>query len=258
MPELWFLRRSPGSRDGVVHTSGLRELGVPPEGGALYETALTHRSFAFEQAVEVQHNERLEFLGDAILGAVVTDLIFRSKPDLAEGELARLRASLVNTHALADMARSLELGSHIRLGRGEQASGGENKSSLLADTLEAVIGAVYIERGIDAVREALVPLFEERIIAATATNERYDAKNALQEEVVRTTGSAPQYTLDSSGPDHNKRFVAEVLISGRPFGAGTGRSKKEAEHNAARAALSRLEEEGRPDEEEGRSDARAS
>ena len=258
LPELRPLRRPAGSRDGVVETSGLEALGVPPEGGALYETALTHRSFAFEQTEEVQHNERLEFLGDAILGAVVTDLIFRTKPDLAEGDLARLRASLVNTHALADVARSLGLGAHMRLGRGEQASGGEEKSSLLADTFEAVVGAVYLDRGIDAVRKSLEPIFLEGIERASATNERYDAKNALQEEVVRSTGSAPTYTIDSSGPDHNKRFTAEVLVDGRPFGAGTGRSKKEAEHNAARAALSRIEEEGRPGSEGGTADARAS
>lgn len=223
----------------------------------MYDMALTHRSFAFEQAEAIPHNERLEFLGDAILGAVVTDLIFRMEPDLPEGDLARLRASLVNTHALADVARSLGLGTHIRLGRGEQASGGENKPSLLADTFEAVVGAVYLEQGIDAVRAALDPIFEERIHRATASTERYDAKNALQEEVVRSTGSPPKYSVESSGPDHNKRFIAEVSVSDRPVGAGTGRSKKEAEHNAARAALSYIQEEGWPTDE-GRSDARAS
>jgi ribonuclease III len=258
MPELWLLRRPASDRDGVVTTTGLEALGVPPEGGALYDTALTHRSFAFEQTEAVEHNERLEFLGDAILGAVVTDLIFRTKPELAEGELARLRASLVNTHALADVARALGLGAHMRLGRGEQASGGFEKSSLLADTFEAVIGAVYLDRGIAAVHDALEPIFVERIEEATATKERYDAKNALQEEVVRGTGTAPTYTIESTGPDHNKRFTAEVLVGGHPFGAGTGRSKKEAEHNAARAALSRIEEEGWASAEEAAADARAS
>jgi ribonuclease-3 len=206
----------------------------------------------------VQHNERLEFLGDAVLGLVVTDLIFHMKPDLAEGDLARLRASLVNTHALADVARSLELGPHIRLGRGEEATGGGDKSSLLADTLEAVIGAVYIERGLESVRAALTAIFKPRIEQVTATGERFDAKNALQEIVVRWTGAAPRYSIASSGPDHNKRFVAEVLIGDVMFGAGTGRSKKEAEHNAARAALARIEEDGWPEQGEGRSDARAS
>ena len=225
----------------------------------MYETALTHRSFAFEQAEEVQHNERLEFLGDAILGAVVTDLIFRMQPDLSEGDLARLRASLVNTHALADIARSLELGQHIRLGRGEQASGGDDKASLLADTFEAVVGAVYLERGIDAVREALEPIFRGRVEASAASTERYDAKNALQEEVVRFTGSAPSYRVSSSGPDHNKKFVAEVSVGDQLIGGGTGRSKKEAEHNAARAALSHIQDEGWPEgTAEGRTDARAS
>jgi ribonuclease-3 len=128
----------------------------------------------------------------------------------------------------------------------------------LADTLEAVIGAVYIDRGLDAVRAALTPIFSPRIEQVTATGERFDAKNALQEIVVRWTGAAPHYSIASSGPDHNKRFVAEVLIGDETFGAGTGRSKKEAEHNAARAALSRIEEDGWPERGEGRSDARAS
>jgi ribonuclease-3 len=165
--------------------------------GSIYELALTHRSYAFEAALP-EHNERLEFLGDAILGAIVTDLIFRSYPELAEGEMARLRASVVNTVALADIARSLGLGSHIRLGKGEESSGGRDKSSLLADTFEALVGAVRMGNG------------------------------------------RPSYRVASSGPDHAKSFSARVYVGEQLEGEGAGRSKKEAEQNAARDALVRL------------------
>lgn len=224
-----------------MDVQGLEILGVPPGGGGRFEVALTHRSFAFEQAVPVEHNERLEFLGDAILGAVVTDLIFSSYPDLPEGDMARLRASVVNTHALANIARRLGVGDHLRLGKGEESSGGRNKPSLLADTLEAIIGAVYVERGIDAVCAVLVPLFAEEIRAVLDVGERYDAKTALQEVVVRERGGTPAYRIASTGPDHDKRFVAEVYVGREMYGTGEGRSKKEAEQNAAREALGRMD-----------------
>lgn len=179
---------------------------------------------------------------------MVTDLIFRTYPELTEGEMARLRASVVNTGSLADMARSLGLGAEIRLGRGEEASGGRDKASLLADTFEAVIGAVYVDRGIDAVRTALEPLMIERLNESRSSNERYDAKTALQEVAVRGSGSAPTYRVSASGPDHEKRFVAEVVLDGRTMGSGEGRSKKEAEYNAARRALEEL---GATDQTEG-------
>lgn len=211
--------------------------------GEIYRTALTHRSFAFEQPEPIEHNERLEFLGDAILGAVVTDLIFTSYPSLSEGEMARLRASIVNTHALAEMARELELGNHIRLGKGEESSGGRDKPSLLADTFEALIGAIYLDRGIAHTTEALVPLFEERIRERIEAGGRYDAKTALQEVVVRDRGGFPAYRVASSGPDHDKHFTAHVYVDAELYGVGDGRSKKEAEQNAAREALGRLEDE---------------
>jgi ribonuclease-3 len=228
---------------------------VPEEGGELYRLALTHRSYAYEQPEPVPHNERLEFLGDAILGAVVTDLIYRDHPELSEGEMARLRASVVNTHALAELATEIGLGDHLLLGRGEESSGGRLKPSLLADTLEALIGAVYLERGIDAVRAALEPLFRDRLAASVATGGRYDAKTALQEVAVRTSGDVPSYRVASTGPDHDKRFTAHVYVDDKLFGVGDGRSKKEAEQNAARAALDRL---GPLDGREGGPDARAS
>lgn len=257
MSELRLLRRSSGSGNGV-DTSALEVLGAPPEGGSLYALAVTHRSFAFEQEDETAHNERLEFLGDAILEAVVTDLIYADYPDISEGEMARLRASVVNTRSLAALAREIDLGRHIRLGRGEEVSGGRHKASLLADTLEAVIGAVYLDRGYEVVRAALIGLFRDRLASSHAGEERYDAKTALQEVVVRRSGNAPVYRVASTGPDHDKRFTAEVHIDGRLMGAGAGRSKKEAEYNAAREALGRIAQ--TPDEtgDEEATGARAS
>ncbi len=221
-------------------TAGLAVLGVPEGLGPLYELALTHRSYAFEQSDPIPHNERLEFLGDAILGSVVTDLIFTRYPELAEGEMARLRAAVVNTNALAQQARAVRLGEHIRLGRGEEGSGGREKDSLLANTFEAVVGAVYLDRGIEAVTNALVPLFEQKISDEVEAGQRYDAKTALQEVAVRGTGELPTYRISSSGPDHDKRFSAHVFVDGELCGVGSGRSKKEAEQNAAREALDSL------------------
>ena len=222
--------------------TGLEALGVPAERSPLYELALTHRSFAFETHDQPEHNERLEFLGDAVLGVVVTDLIYKTFPHLPEGDLARMRASVVNTSALADLARSIGLGEHIRLGKGEEATGGRDKDSLLADTFEAVVGAVYLEQGIARVSEILTPIFSAAIDAATSSGEVYDAKTALQEVAVRSVGEIPTYRVASSGPDHDKRFVAHVFVADEPYGTGTGRSKKEAEQHAARAALDIFEE----------------
>ena len=209
----------------------------------MYELALTHRSFAFEQPETIEHNERLEFLGDAILGAVVTDLIYAKFPTLPEGDLARLRASVVNTVALADIARSVGLGEHLRLGKGEESSGGRDKASLLADSFEAVIGAVYLDRGIDVVARVLRPLFDAALDTVVAGGMTFDAKTALQESSVKLHGEVPVYRVASSGPDHEKRFTAHVFIAGDAFGSGSGRSKKEAEQHAAREALDRIEEE---------------
>jgi len=222
--------------------ASLEALGVPTERGPVYDLALTHRSFAFEQPEVIDHNERLEFLGDAILGAVVTDLIYGKFPDLAEGDLARLRASVVNTSALAEIARSVGLGEHLKLGKGEEASGGRDKASLLADSFEAVVGAVYLDRGVDAVAEVLRPLFDRVLDEVVAGGMTFDAKTALQEAAVKAHGEVPVYRVASSGPDHEKRFTAHVFIAGDSFGSGSGRSKKEAEQHAAREALDRIEE----------------
>jgi ribonuclease III len=217
-------------------------LGLPPEPGSIYELALTHRSYAFENLAtdRVGHNERLEFLGDAILGAVVTDLIYRTYPTLAEGDMARLRASVVNTGALAELARALGLGDHIRLGKGEEASGGRAKASLLADTFEALVGAAYLDRGNDAVSDFLVPLFAAKLSIVMAAGGGHDPKTALQELVVRRHSARPSYRVASSGPDHDKRFSAQVFVADELLGTGSGRSKKEAEQGAAREALGRI------------------
>lgn len=205
---------------------------------------MTHRSFAFESGGAIEHNERLEFLGDAVLGVVVTDLIFRRFPELAEGDMARLRAAVVNSAALAELARSVGLGEHILLGKGEEASGGRDKPSLLADTFEAVIGAVHMDKGISEVTRILTPLLDDAIDRAISSDVIYDAKTTLQEVAVRVSGEVPAYRVAASGPDHDKRFVAHVYVGGEPSGTGTGRSKKEAEQHAARAALDRLDERG--------------
>ncbi len=213
---------------------------MPSERGGTFDLALTHRSFAFEQPEPVPHNERLEFLGDAILGAVVTDLIYRAHPELTEGEMARLRASVVNTHALADLARFYGVGDHLLLGKGEDVSGGRDKPSLLADTFEAIIGAVYLESGLGELRRHLEPIFEERIEQALAEEYRYDSKTALQEVVVRATTELPLYRVAASGPDHDRRYTAHVYVAEELYGVGAGRSKKEAEQRAAREALERF------------------
>ena len=231
-------------------------MGVTDGGLPIFRLALTHRSYAFENGGTALHNERLEFLGDAILDAVVTTLIYESYPDLTEGEMARMRASVVNTDALADLGRGLRLGDHILLGKGEESSGGRDKASLLANVFEAIVGAVYLERGIDAITTVLVPLFEP-LLEESASGTRYDSKTALQEIAVKNTGELPSYRVASSGPDHDKRFVAHVFLGNEPFGDGSGRSKKEAEQNAAREALERMET-SPLENQEGAGDARAS
>ena len=179
-----------------------------------------------------------------MVGIVVTDLIYALSPELAEGEMARLRASVVNTGALAEIAREHSIGDNLRLGRGEEASGGRDKDSLLADTFEAVVAAVYLDRGLDVVRAALDPIFVPLIDRSVAAAVRYDAKTALQELAVRGTAELPMYRVSASGPDHDRRYSAHVYVGDELWGAGSGRSKKEAEQNAAREALGKISKEG--------------
>ena len=224
-------------------------LGVIFRDPALREAALTHRSFAFERGVPVT-NERLEFLGDSVLGLVVTDMAYTAFPDLPEGQLAKLRAAVVNMTALADVARSLGLGSVILLGKGEETSGGRDKASILADALEAVFGAVYLDLGLDVARELIERLFRPRLDAYVRGEGDRDYKTILQELASQRLHAMPEYRLEDRGPDHEKEFTATVFLAGEPLGMGTGRSKKEAEQQAAREAFARMS--SRPtDGEEG-------
>jgi ribonuclease III len=214
-------------------------LGVSFRDHALLDLALTHRSYAYENDVR-ETNERLEFLGDAILNLCVTDLLYEKFPDYLEGDLAKLRASLVSEPALADVAGELDLGDAIRLGRGESQSGGRSKPSIKADALEAVLGAVYLDGGIEEIRAVVKHLFGSRIEAAVGQEIPKDAKTRLQEIVTRRHGMLPRYRVTGSGPDHAKQFRAEVFVNDESCGVGEGRSKKEAEQAAAAEALLHL------------------
>lgn len=205
----------------------------------LLETALSHRSFAFDKK-GAPNNERLEFLGDAVLGLVVTDMIFRSFPDLPEGDMAKLRSSTVNMAVLADVARSVGLGGELFLGRGEELSGGRNKDSILADAFEALLGALYLDCGLDETAGVIRRLFTMHINELVDAGVVRDFKTSLQERSVQLLGDTPQYRVSAFGPDHDKRFEAEVYLAGTHRGSGTGRSKKQAEQAAAREALEQL------------------
>jgi ribonuclease-3 len=217
----------------------LDRLGYDFEDPSLLRLALTHRSYCAEHAGE-QSNERLEFLGDAVLGMVVTDYIFRAYPDMPEGELAKLRSSVVSASTLAEVARELDLGLALRLGKGEFASGGGGKASILADAFEAVLGAVYLDGGMAAVQPLLRTLLDERILAAALGPGGHDFKTRLQELAARHFEELPVYELRDEGPDHEKRFFATVHLGGEAQGQGEGRTKKQAEQSAAHAAWGRL------------------
>jgi ribonuclease III len=201
----------------------------------LLERALMHRSYAYENG-GLPTNERLEFLGDSVLGLIVTDTLFRSHPDLPEGQLAKLRAAVVNMRALAGVARGLDLGAYVRLGKGEEGTGGRDKSSILADTLEAVIGAVYLDQGLVAADELVHRLFDPLIARSAAMGAGLDWKTSLQELCAELNLGVPEYHVEESGPDHQKFFRAFVRIASQTYGQGAGRSKKEAEQQAAEAA----------------------
>jgi ribonuclease-3 len=219
--------------------------GVDP---ALLERALTHRSYAYEHG-GLPHNERLEFLGDAVLGLVVADALYTTHPELPEGELAKLRASVVNARALAGVARSLELGRWLRLGKGEEVTGGRDKNSILADTMEAVLGAVYLDRGLGGATVLVRRLFDPLMDAARGRGAALDWKTALQELTTARGLGIPGYDITESGPDHAKRFAAAARLGDQVHGSGSGRSKKEAEQQAAEAAwiaLGGQQDVGRP------------
>ncbi len=208
----------------------------------LLERALVHRSFAYENG-NVPTNERLEFLGDSVLGLVVTDTLYRRFPDLPEGQLAKLRAAVVNMRALASVARRYGLGEQVRLGKGEESTGGRNKESILADTLEAVIGATYLSVGIEAASQVVHRLIDPLIEVAAKLGAGLDWKTSLQELTAARGLGVPSYEIVDSGPDHAKVFQATAIVDGRACGVGEGRSKKVAEQEAAERAWHLLKDE---------------
>ena len=207
---------------------------------ALLENALTHSSYANEnRAKGVQSNERLEFLGDSVLGMVVADYLYRTHPDLPEGDLTRTRAALVCEESLAEVAQVLELGAYLKLGKGEEAGGGRTRPSITADAVEAVLAAVYLDGGIGSARKLIQRFILDKEEEKSASR---DYKTALQELVQRESGQVLRYQLvGESGPDHAKTFTVQVDLNGRAVGRGEGRSKKEAEQMAARAAIEALQ-----------------
>lgn len=215
-------------------------LGVSFHDRELLRNALTHRSYAHEASMGSENtNERLEFLGDAVLDVVISDYMYRNHRKLDEGELTRIRSFLVNMNSLSDMARGIGIGPYILLSREESADGGADKSSILADTLEALIGAVYLDQGLERARQLVLGLVLDRLNEAVSGPLDYDYKSRLQEQVVKETGTLPKYRLTEEGPAHRKIFYATVFIDGENLGEGSGSSKKEAEQAAAREALAR-------------------
>jgi ribonuclease-3 len=203
--------------------------------------ALTHRSYVNEHAEVHEDNERLEFLGDAVLDFVAGAFLYHRFPEQREGGLTRLRAALVNTEQLAAFATLLDLGSLLRLGKGEAESGGRQRQTLLADAFEAVMGAYYLDSGLEAVRAFVEPLFAEYSDQILISERDVDAKSLFQEWAQAELGQTPRYTTRSvSGPDHNREYTIDVVVSGESYGTGSGPSKQAATQAAARAALTRV------------------
>ncbi|MFB9234273.1 ribonuclease III [Plantactinospora siamensis] len=229
-------RRAP-----VGHLEAAFGVTLDPE---LLERALTHRSYAYENG-GLPTNERLEFLGDSVLGVVITTALFHNHPDLPEGQLAKLRASVVNMRALADVARRLGptgLGSYLLLGKGEEATGGRDKASILADTLEALLGAIYLQYGLERTAKVIHRLFDPLMAESAGRGAALDWKTSLQELTAALGLGVPEYRIDDTGPDHAKTFTAWVVVAGNRYGGAEGRSKKEAEQRAAEAAWRTLSE----------------
>jgi len=220
----------------------LREaLGGPVLDPELLDRALTHRSYAYENG-GLPTNERLEFLGDSVLGIVVTETLYLTHPDLSEGRLAKLRAAVVNARALAGVARTIGLGEHIKLGRGEETTGGRNKASILSDTVEAVIGAIHLSGGFEESAVVVHRLFDPLMDEAASLGAGLDWKTSLQELSAEHSLGVPEYVIADTGPDHLKTFTAQVRVGDQLYGHGVGRSKKEAEQQAAETAYREIAE----------------
>ncbi|RAV32322.1 ribonuclease III [Corynebacterium heidelbergense] len=222
------------------HTPLLEAWGVHLDDDIL-RLALTHRSFANENG-HLPNNERLEFLGDAVLGLSVAEQLYRQFPDRSESDISKMRAAVVNMYALAEVARTLNLGSNILLGRGEKLTGGDDKHSILADTVEALLGAIYLVHGFDVARETVLRIFADRISQAPTVGLTMDWKTVLLEKLSARSLGSPEYSTSVEGPAHEQIFTSVVSIDGVARGTGTGANKKEAEHAAAQAAVHGLSE----------------
>ncbi|HEX5018923.1 MAG TPA: ribonuclease III [Actinomycetes bacterium] len=241
MSDVRHVQQAPGHQRLIAGVTGSTEtrhplceaLGVDLS-PALLEQALTHRSYAYEHG-GLPTNERLEFLGDSVLGLVITESLYRDHPDLPEGQLAKLRSAVVNMRALAGVGRGLGLGSHLLLGKGEETTGGRDKASILADGVEALIGATYVDKGIDAATAVVHRLFDPLLERAPHLGAGLDWKTSLQELTASLDLGVPEYRITESGPDHAKSFVATVVLRDGTHGTGQGNSKKEAEQEAAAA-----------------------
>jgi ribonuclease-3 len=208
----------------------------------LLAEALTHRSYQHENpGLASSCNERLEFIGDSVLGLVVVEYLFLSRRDLSESEMSEIKSYIVRGSLLSEVATDLSLGRYVKLGRGEEETGGRTKKSILANTMEAVFGAVYLDGGYDAARHLVLALLRERILDAMSSGQYHNYKTELQEESQMRFGLLPEYRIVSQeGEEHRKTFTAEVFIAGKRYGKGTGRNKKEAQTAAAKEAMDRL------------------
>jgi len=210
----------------------------------ILQCAITHKSFSNENKhLNLSNNERLEFLGDSVLSIIISTNIFKHFPDYPEGELAKMRAVLVSEPVLADLTRNLNISNYILMGKGEELTGGRDRDSILADTMEALIGALYLDQGLEITSKFVIKIFKDDIKAVEEGKHIQDYKSMLQEIVQRDNTERPEYRVaDEKGPDHNKTFLIEVNLNNKKIGLGQGSSKKEAEQNAAKAALNNLGE----------------
>ncbi len=223
-------------------------LGLRFRDSTLLQEALTHRSYANENKIDkLPDNERLEFLGDAILDFETAEFLFRRFPDMTEGELTRLRSALVKTESLAQLGSELRLGDFVLVGKGEEQSGGRARLNILCRTFEALVGALYLDQGRQALQEFLLPRLEQLLDHILQENLHRDARSELQERSQSELGITPKYRIvDILGPDHEKEYLVEVIIEGKAIGRGSGGSKRIASQAAARDALQKIEQAGWP------------
>lgn len=216
-----------------------RHLGIDFKDTNLLVQALTHKSFSHENEEHPKHNERLEFLGDSVLGLVINDYLYNSYPDLREGDLAKIKSVLVSEATLSSISKSLKLGEHIQLGKGEQLSGGRERKALLEDVFEALVGAVYLDQGIDRARKFILKVFYGKFEMIKEEGFFVDYKTIFQEKVQKKKRTTPNYEIvKEEGPNHNRIFYVNAVVDGEVYGQGSGKTKKEAEQNAAHKAIS--------------------